>query len=173
MPLSPPERVKQRRRVLQAAVGAPVIFTLPSGAALAAASLSCQDKSAQLRTSQGAAGVTSATDTWIRYRLPQYSFKAKNLSTHQSLGTVNGFTFNSKWYIVQNGDAVEVELNGNGSYTATGSNYYALVDYSKYSPTANPTSYVYPSATPVASPVAGASCWNSLLATSLTANVIN
>jgi hypothetical protein len=39
------EQTKQRRRILKAAVGAPVIYTLSSGAALAAASsVSCLDR---------------------------------------------------------------------------------------------------------------------------------
>ena len=142
-----------------------MVFTLPNGSALAAASMSCAQKSDNLADRSPPTGVTTSADTWMRYRLDAYSI-------NQSGGPVSGITFGGKWYRVDvNGIATEVTPNGNPQ-PISGSYYYALVDYSTY-PTTGAIGSVYPAKSPIDNPIAGASCWNSLLSTALTSNVIN
>ena len=69
MPSIDSEQRSRRRRILKAAASAPVVFTLPSGAALAAGSLTCAEKSANLAVSGAVPvpGVTLAPDIWMRF----------------------------------------------------------------------------------------------------------
>lgn len=181
MSSSQSDRARQRRRIIQAAVGAPVVFTLPSGAALAAASLTCDDKSNLIRNTgiggtDTALGVEAAPDGWVRYRLQVYEINPSG-----SGGKTNGITFDANpssssiWYTVNlsTGAATQVTVNGSPSLIS-GLYYYALVDYSAY-PSSTASAYVYPAHAPVGSPIAGGSCWTSLLPTSSIGgnNVIN
>lgn len=173
MPLSQLERTQQRRRLLRAAASAPVVFTLPTGAVLAATSLSCADKSAERFLSEGAPGVTTSPDSWMRFQVPALKIKPQGSGSH-----VSGFELNGVYY-QPNADGTVAEItNTNGTPTPiAGSNYLLLVDYSTYSSTYSSTSsahlYVYPGQTPVSNPIAGASCWSSLTGVLLTTNVIN
>ncbi len=166
MPSIESEQKHRRRRILKAAASAPVVFTLPSGAALAAASLTCAEKSAELAGSgaEPVPGVTTAPDNWMRFSLQGYTI-------NQSGGQLQGFTLGGNWYAV-NADGTVVAVVPNGNPNANGTTYYALVDYESYAAGNAQTMYVY-LGTPIGSPIAGASCWNSLTGATLTANVIN
>lgn len=169
MPLSQLERTQQRRRLLRAAASAPVVFTLPTGAVLAATSLSCADQSAERFLSEGAPGVTTSPDSWMRFQVQALSIKPQGGGPH-----VSGFEFNGAYY-QPNADGTVVQItNTNGTPTQiAGSNYHLLVDYSTYSSTSSPHLYVYPGQAPVSNPIAGASCWSSLTGVLLTTNIIN
>jgi hypothetical protein len=165
------DRAKKRRRVVKAAFSVPAVLTLPHGGEAAAASLTCDVKSNALAATTPPAGVTATTDTWMRYRLPKYKI-------NQTGGQVYGILLDDQYYrIDSDGSATPITPAGNGnSNTELVANqyYYALVDYSTYSTTPNITAFVYPAKSPVASPIAGASCWNSLLVGSaLDSNVVN
>ena len=164
------DRKRERRRVLQAAVGLPVVFTLPSGAALAAVSVSCDVKGKGIYNPSSVPGVASTTDTWMRYRLPQYSIVVSTAGADQ---TVFGILLNGTYYQVNaNGSAQSVTPKDGTTPAQTGTDYFSLVDYSRY-PSNDPASYIYPGVTTIDTPIAGSSCWNSLLSTSLNSNVIN
>ena len=161
------DKQKQRRRnILKAATGVPVIFTLPTGAALANTSLTCVDKSKTLANQSPPAGLKTETDTWVRLSVPIYKIRLnKPDSTTEE---VFAFTLNSQWYRVTAPSTVtNVTSTRDSSYTQvqqTG-NYYLLVDQQKYktsSPT-SPQNYVFlGSENAVTSPVSGGSCWNSI-----------
>lgn len=192
MVTSQSERSKRRRQVLQAAVGVPAMLTLPNGAAAAVASLTCADKSQalaqSLQTTSPVKGLaTSAdTDTWMRYSVQGLRILIPS-GNGSSTKWVPGFKLGSAYYEVllgSNGAPTGIAesrdlavVNGNGKTnqeTDTGKFYYLLVDYAKYSSASlnTPEVFVYP-ANVAASPIAGASCWNSLMGTHLSGTVIN
>lgn len=152
------EQLKQRRRALIKAAGAaPVVFSLTSGSAVAATSLTCKDKSQSLAQIQQPAGATQGSpDTWMRYKVDAYSIPQPNAD-------VLGFQYpTGTWYKVVSGVASRVTLqsNGNGQGTlptSTGGFYYLLVNYSS----GQSFDAVYVGQT-IQNPIAGASCWNSL-----------
>lgn len=164
------ERTKQRRRILRAAAGGPIVLTLPSGAAFAATSLSCQVKSAVMAFDESTAGAVTSADKWVRFEVAAYRI-------NQSGGPVDGFKLlfdgNDDWYRVHdNGTVSSVTPNGNPS--ATGGYFYLLVDYDAYiSNGSDPRMFVY-RGDPIANPIAGTSCWNSISSTAdeLSSNVI-
>ena len=82
-----------------------------------------------------------------------------------------GFTLGGRWFRV-NADGSVTEVTPRGTPQSNGLTYFALVDYEAYSVGQPETVYVYQGA-PIASPIAGASCWNSLTGAMLTVNVIN
>ena len=168
MPLSQLERTQQRRRLLRAAASAPVVFTLPTGAVLAATSLSCADRSEARFLSEGAPGVTTSPDSWMRFQVQALSIKPQGDGPH-----VSGFEFNGAYYQPNPDGTVAQITNTNGTPKQIEGNYLLLVDYSTYSSTSSPHLYVYPGQTPVSNPIAGASCWSSLTGVLLTTNVIN
>jgi len=166
MPLSQLERTQQRRRLLRAAASAPVVFTLPTGAVLAATSLSCADQSAERFLSEGAPGVTTSPDSWMRFQVQAFEFKLNG-------DRVNGFEFNNAYYQPNPDGTVAQITNWTGQPKQIAGNYHLLVDYSTYSSTSSPHLYVYPGQAPVSNPIAGASCWSSLTGVLLTTNIIN
>ena len=159
------EKNIKRRRILKAAASAPVVFTLPTGAALAATSLTCADKSAERASLELPAGVTSAPDSWMRFSLPGFRI-------NQPGGQFQGFNLGGTWYAV-NADGTVTPVTPNGTPQSNGLTYYALVDYDAYSSGQAASMYVYHGGTGVVSPIAGASCWNSLTGSALSSNVIN
>lgn len=165
------DRAQRRRRILQAAVGAPVVLTLPNGAAAAAASLNCADKSQAMATDPGtldkAEGIATAPDTWMRYRVQGY----KAGSSKTPVFTLDG----THWYeVLATGAAQPYTLAaGVTPQVVTGKYYYVLVDYATYNSGAPISAYVYPDKSPVVNPIAGASCWNSLTGSSVGSSVIN
>lgn len=157
------EQLKQRRRALIKAAGAaPVVFSLTSGSAVAATSLTCKDKSQSLAQTDKPAGALTDSDKWMRFKVQAYRI-------NQSGGQVTGFTLSNSWYKVDQGVASVVSPNG-APQPISGQFFYLLVDY------VSPTQYkIYPASSPVVSPIAGASCWNSLTGAHLTnpPNVVN
>ncbi len=165
MTLSQSEQQKQRRRsVLKAVVGAPVIFTLSAGTDVAAASITCKDKSATLfnNTSSSVASTSTSADTWVRFKVQRKRIKIAGPST-----VSDAFTLAGNWYrVAANGTVTNVTatfLQDKGD--VTGSFYYLLVDHTKYlnSPITSPQSFVYLGTDQsVTAPIAGSSCWNSI-----------
>lgn len=162
------EKLKQRRRALiKAAAATPAVLTLPSGAALAAASLTCKDKSQTIAQADPPPGARTFNDDWMRYRVPAFSIK-------QPGGPVKGFEYPAgTWYKVDGaGKAYSINLQpGNGNLpTPTGGYYYLLVNYS--SGQTFDSVYV---GQQLPNPIAGASCWNSLTGAQLTnpPNLVN
>lgn len=169
MPSTDSEQNIKRRRILKAAASAPVIFTLPSGAALAAGSLTCAAKSLERATGETVDGVTVAPDAWMRFSVPGLRLRFTGNRV------VDGFRLDGSLYQVVGSDVVlisETPVNE----ASNGQTYFLLVDYEAYSDPIvspdDPASYVY-LGTPTANPIAGASCWNSLNSTDLQSNVIN
>lgn len=161
---SPPSRTTKRRRMLQAAIGVPVVLTLPSGAALAAGSLTCDIKSTNLALNIGASLKLIDSlpgDTWMRKRLEKYI-----------VGSSSYIRVNDVWYLV-NADGTATPATPSPEPTApSGEYYYALVDYAAYDAGAS-GGYYYPLVSaPLATPIAGESCWNSLNGTQLTSNIL-
>jgi len=175
------DKKKQRRRdILKAAVGAPAVFTLPTGSALAATSLTCVDKGNQLPTPNGVT-TTASSDTWIRYSVPAISFR-KSVSGNVR---ANGFKLSKSGglagfdYYEVSGTTINqvIPHNNVNEMPVVGiTNYYLLVDSKAYLDTKAPKDYIY-LGTAISQPVAGASCWNSVIATpgikTLTSNLIN
>ena len=155
------EKAKSRRRIIQGLAGAPVIYTLPIGAALAAGSLSCVDKSQNLKAASPPQLLATSPDTWIRVKLQVYKHGSDLYVTLSSSGV-------SKWYKLTNTSGVwtaALDSSYNGSGAQAQSQYlYGLVDYSGYTAGAG-TPYIYPQDQGIDQPVAGASCWNSVTAT--------
>lgn len=154
-----PDRTQQRRRLLKTAASVPVVLTLPSGAALAAASGMCVENGLTGFTSD-VQRVAVATDSFVRISLQKYTIKP------MTGPDVQGFTYNSRWYQVTDGLASEVfpKVNGTGPMVSPveGQFYYALAGYDP-SPGGGLTG------TPIidnslngTQPVAGGSCWTSL-----------
>jgi hypothetical protein len=161
---SPPASAA-RRKLLRSAAAAPAIFTLPCGAALAATSVTCVAKSESMRSS--AKGLTAGTDNWVRVRIQVQNawFKAGTESPIQ----YKAINVAGKWYhaydgvgVIKAGVEIAIPLfspPGKLPAPIPGTYVYGLVDYSK----SGATGYGYfPADGPVAQPVAGASCWNSM-----------
>ena len=178
------QKTKQRRRdILKAAVGAPVIFTLPTGSALAAVSLTCKDKSQVLASQNPPKGVVAASDTWMRFKVTGKKVKILNNNN-----VLKGFTLNGKWYRVYVGNGVnsgrveDITLTRNVNYSPNplenGEFYYLLVDHTdQQNQPGSPESFVFLGTTdPNFAPIAGHTCWNSISTVgpkNLTGNVIN
>lgn len=173
---------KRRRSILKAVAGAPVIFTLSAGADVAAASITCKEKSKTKAGKEPPKGASSSADTWIRYRVQRRKIRIKNSNGTTSL-TDKAFTLDqvpslgSKWYQVSYGTIEDVTSKFDNTYNpqvVAGKFYNLLVDHAKYIDHPNsPELYVY-LGEPVAAPIAGNSCWNSITAGSvLTTNILN
>jgi hypothetical protein len=155
------EQQKRRRRgILKAAAGAPVIFTLPAGAQVAAGSLTCIDKQNVLPIPEGA---LSTPDTWIRYRVERVTAQFTNPDATYD----TAFLLDDIWYKVDGNKVSKItgtlqQNSSNPSSVSTPQYYFLLVDQSKYySTTTDKSSYVYLGQA-IATPVAGTSCWNSI-----------
>ncbi|HSG23901.1 MAG TPA: hypothetical protein VLA64_13185 [Azonexus sp.] len=175
------EQKKQRRRgILKAVAGSPVLFTLPTGAAVAAVSITCKEKSATLASNSTPPGaLAGGTDLWVRYRVENVT-----IQTTGSGGTTfpNAFNLGGIWYQVNGNTVSKVLGNINTGQGATSFSpkkyYYLLVDHTKYlnSTVTSPQSFVYLGADQsVAAPIAGGSCWNSITpgAQVPTSNILN
>lgn len=161
---SSPSRTTKRRRMLQAAIGTPIVLTLPIGSALAATSLTCDIKSQTLALNLvGSLKLidTLPGDTWMRKRLDKYI-----------VGSSSYIRVNDVWYLV-NPDGTATPATPSPEPTApSGEYYYALVDYAAYD-AGLPDGFYYPVVSaPLATPIAGESCWNSLNGTQLTSNIL-
>ncbi|WP_068635506.1 hypothetical protein [Thauera butanivorans] len=149
-------RNEGRRRLIKSAAAAPVVFTLPSGAALAAASSSCEANSLELFNTERPLAVTASSDKWVRARLQAWKFKAVKVGSNGS-ENVDGFKYNEVYYKVSDGRAEEVALKpGSKPAVYPRQYYYVLINYP------GRTLILDASATDV-TPMAGASCWNSLM----------
>lgn len=159
-----PSPAAKRRRLLQAASVVPVVLTLPSGAALAAGSLTCDIKSTNLALNLGASLKLIDSlpgDTWMRKRLDKYI-----------VGTSSYIRVNDVWYQVNADGTATPSTPSPEPTTPSGEYYYALVDYAAYDAGA-PGGYYYPVVSaPLATPIAGESCWNSLNGTQLGSNIL-
>jgi hypothetical protein len=103
-------RAEQRRRILRAAVGVPVVYTLSSGAALAQGSLSCAEKSLTLYQEQQPALFAATDDEFLRVALPTFSFKIANPSGPGNLDVI-GFQYPAgTWYYI--------DIQGNQAFAA-------------------------------------------------------
>lgn len=164
------EQKKQRRRgILKAVAGAPVLFTLPTGAAVAAVSITCKDKSAALANNNpppGALASAAGTDKWVRYRVENLTIQTNG---NQGATFSNAFKLGGIWYQVIGNTVSNIPGNVPPGQNGTSFNpkryYYLLVDHTKYlnSTTTSPQSFVYLGSTQlVTAPIAGGSCWNSI-----------
>ena len=147
-----------RRRLIKSAAAAPIVFTLPTGSVLAATSISCHTKGlARFETTTPAvvAGdVNYTTDGWVRTRLQSYNFR---VSGDTGSTRSNGFLLNGNYYKVSGATATLVSIvlnNGQGPQENSGQYFYVLVDY--------PIGNLILDAGEDVTPMAGASCWNSL-----------
>lgn len=164
---------EQRRKLIKAAAGASAVFTLPSGAALANVSATCDQKS--LKLYQDAAkptGFSGAMDGWMRVKLQKYNVRAK-LPGETNNTTGPGFNYNNRWFRVINSTtggnkAVEVFSPANTTIVSN-EFFYGLVHYDSNAKLSN---LVLDQGAETVNPVAGASCWNSLTGASLTSNSI-
>ena len=180
MALTELEKNKQKRRsLLKVAAGAPVIFTLPTGAALAAASLTCKDKSKALANQTPPKGVVPVSDTWMRHKVTGKTIILNNDNE------VPGFELDNKWYRVfvgngQNSGSVNdvtLRLKLGTTPQDNGRFYYLLVDQTKHELfPGSPENFVFlGTIDPNFAPIAGHTCWNSIstVSNNLTGNVIN
>ncbi|WP_345794497.1 hypothetical protein AAG895_05330 [Thauera sp. JM12B12] len=149
---------EKRRRLIKAAAAAPVVFTLPSGAALAATSSpTCDAKSlTRFNTSSVDAVVSEPGDGWVRGRFQSWTFRIKSENSSSI-----GFKHLGNWYVVSNGSASlvlgEVFTNGSNAPSERLDQYhYVLLNYP------DQTSLVFNASQADIAPIAGASCWNSL-----------
>lgn len=157
--MSAPEKTsnEKRRRLIKSAAAAPVVFTLPSGAALAATSATCDAKSlARFDPGSVQAVVSTAGDGWVRAQFQSWTFRIKG----QSSSSI-GFNYGSQWYVVSNGSAslvlAEVHTNGaNAPRQRAGEYHYVLLNYPDQDLVLDASQFNI-------APVAGASCWNSLM----------
>ena len=93
-------RVESRRRLIKSAAAAPIVFTLPTGSALAATSLSCQTKGLDRFEPTSTPAVVASdgsytSDGWVRARLQSYNFRVDGDSPSDRS---NGFTLNGTNY---------------------------------------------------------------------------
>lgn len=170
MSTSKQNQIEKRRKLIKSAVGAPALFTLPGavGSAMAAASLGCDVKSqATFADESPVTGFPSAPDKWMRVRCEVWTFRLESGGA-----AVTGFKFNGAYYQVTSGVAQQVAVKLTPSSQApvqvAGQYVYALVDYQQSAPA---TIVLDPNK--AVSPIAGASCWNSLTSSNLSSNVIN
>lgn len=155
-------RVESRRRLIKSAAAAPIVFTLPTGSALAATSLSCQTKGLDRFEPTSTPAVVASdgsytSDGWVRARLQSYNFLVDGDSPSDRS---NGFTLNgTNYFKVVGGTASAVFVvnspSGQAPKVNAGQYYYVLVEY--------PSGNLVLDAGGDVSPMAGASCWNSLM----------
>ncbi len=155
-------RNEGRRRLIKSAAVAPIVYTLPTGAALAATSLSCHTKGLDKFAPGGTAavesgGVSYSSDGWVRARLQSYNFRVVGDPANPRS---NGFTLDGTNYFKVSGataSAVSVVTTpaAQAPKVNAGQFYYVLIDY----PSGN---LILDSSAADVSPMAGASCWNSL-----------
>ncbi|WP_341645746.1 hypothetical protein [Thauera sp. SDU_THAU2] len=127
-------RNEARRRLIKSAAAAPVVFTLPSGAALAATSSSCEANSSGLFGRETPRAVEMGTDKWVRARVQALKFKAVKAAGNGS-ENVNGFMYGDSYYKVSNGGAEEVTLKfGSQPTLYPNQYYYVLVNYPDRTP---------------------------------------
>ena len=168
MPISNDDLIRRRRKLLKGAVGAPVLFTLPVGSALAATSLTCDIKSQQTFASESPSTFLTApsADKWMRARLDVFVVNV------QGSGPVDAVMVGSDFYRLDNATTTLIlipQVDIAGTPSLTGSQVDVLVDYNV---SGMATVVVAPNS-PV-SPIAGVSCWNSLNPTApLTSNIVN
>lgn len=167
MPTKTQDQIERRRKLLKGAVGAPALFTLPGavGSAMAAASLGCREKSLTTFAAESpVAGFPSAPDKWMRVKCEVWTFTVFGDSS-----PTTGFKFNGSYYRVSSNVATSVAVESSPAPAQVVGQYvFALVDYQDGAPA---TIVLDPSG--AVSPIAGASCWNSLTSSSLSSNVIN
>jgi hypothetical protein len=145
---------ERRRRLLRAAVGVPAVFTLPSGAALAAASLTCVDRSAESFLQRQPPLISTSTDGWVRIKLQKYTIK---VTGGQKI--YNCFQYGNQWYSLPGMDAGNYDPQAVSNMVVwskkkDGEFFYGLVNY--------PEGSLIVSQGGTINPVAGASCWCSL-----------
>lgn len=159
---------EKRRRLIKSAAAAPVVFTLPSGAALAASSAMCDVKSGVAFVAEPKPAVTAGADRWMRAELQAYTFKGKIAGVNGATD-YPGFKFSDIKYAVVNGSAVALS-NVTKETELTGQFYYVLVDYRGDQ---SPGVILNSASLGDALPIAGASCWNSLTGDTASSNVIS
>lgn len=158
---------EKRRRLIKSAAAAPVVLTLPSGAALAASSAMCDKKSADAFAVSPAPAVTALSDRWMRAQLQAYAFKGK-VEGQNAATDYTGFKYNGVNYAVINGSAVPL-VQTNQEALLQNQYFYVLVDYKGDQPIGL---ILDSSSISTQNPIAGASCWNSLTGDTLLENVI-
>ncbi len=155
------EKNEQRRRILRAATAAPIVLTLPSGAALANTSLMCdQNSKARFDWEKNSINTFSpAADDWMRVKLQEYQIVVVSGDA-----PVIGFQYNGQWYKVESDVAMLIGTPDEA--TLTGNSIYGLADYNGGNPV------VLLDKNSAVSPIAGASCWNSLTGSNHASNVL-
>ncbi len=157
-------RQETRRRILRAAAGAPVVFTLPSGTALAATSLWCLENSME-RASREAFPATVMHEQpnpgdWVRVAVPKLRFQKGG-----SENIIEGYMIDYTWHQVAGEAVVDPESAPWQSRNPTGEYYYLLVDYSSGNP--------IPHGSSQGTPIHGTSCWTSLAGLGFPSATIN
>lgn len=176
--MSSPEqdRAAHRRKLIKAAVAMPAVFTLPSGAALAATSTQCSANSLQAYEQSKPATFAGTTDTWVRLKLERFRI-------HVNAGSggwkqIDAFRYppaTGPWYqVVDDGSrAVQVTatvFSGGGSKNpaSTGTYYYGLLDYKGET---SPPELLLQQGNGI-NPIAGGSCWTSLTGVDAPGNIL-
>lgn len=166
---------EQRRKLIKAAAGASAVFTLPSGAALANVSATCDQKSLKLYQDAAAKPIsfTGAPDGWMRIKLQKYKMQSKIVGqTGMSWG--EGILFDAVYYrVITDTSGVNkavLALEVNKAESLNGQFYYGLAHYN--GPGGKPGLVLDQQLASKSVPIAGASCWNSLTGATLNSNTI-
>jgi hypothetical protein len=158
-----------RRRLVKSAVAAPMVFTLPMGASLAAESVSCVDKIDSTDAALLVGSADLADDLWVRVQLPLKRFVLKNsgASCGGTPPNVTGFDYDGKWYTYTVGESAAIPVPSDKrvcnpvAKTTSPTTVYALVDVS-FDPMALSGPIRVSQVDDPITPVPGASCWNSV-----------
>lgn len=103
---------EMRRRIVKGAISTPAIFTLSTGAAFAATSLTCAERSQTLAGTELPPGFVTNPDKWVRKTLRVYRVQVR-----ESASTSEAVNINRNWYhyhIQSSGEEKKVlNINGN------------------------------------------------------------
>jgi hypothetical protein len=154
-------RTEQRRRILRATVGVPVVYTLSSGAALAQGSLSCAEKSLTLYQELQSPLFNPVNDQFLRVALSTFSFKIANPSGSGNIDVI-GFQYpagTGPWYYIENNQAFAADPKTPPK--ATNNVVYGMLNYRDINGVRTLTLEPTILASEI-NPLAGASCATSL-----------
>lgn len=133
-------RAEQRRRIMRAAVGAPIMYTLSSGVALAQGSLLCAEKNStpdELQT------FTEDPDLMVRVTLQKFTVGAHGNASDVDRLVVFQYPDGTWYQVVDDTAASFTPMLENSPVEVSGDFLYALVEYSSetgvvFNPTERP-----------------------------------
>lgn len=144
-------RKEARRRLIKSAAAAPVVFTLPTGAALAQSSSTCQASSLERFATENPPAVKVASDNWVRAQFQALKFRVQGESEESG-----GFLHNSYYKVLDGSAQAVVVEEGSVSVNSEVAGYFVLVNAGDPATIILDSSYA-------SAPIAGASCWNSVV----------